>query len=517
MDAVAAWANRVNGWAWGPVMILFLVGTGVYLTVRLRFVQVRYLRESVRTLLAPGEEKGDGEISYFQALTAALSATIGTGNIAGVATAIALGGPGAVFWMWVTALVGMATKFTSCTLALKYRVIHADGTAAGGPMYFLSRGLGQRWLGVLFALFAGLASFGIGCAVQSNSVVDALLGVFEDSTSWSRIPASVPVVGSTLWAKPALGLVLAVLVGCVILGGIKRIARVASRIVPFMCALYVLGALIILIRFAPALPGAFAQIFRYAFSPVAAGGGFVGIVVQRTIQKGVARGVFSNESGLGSAPIAYGALRSVEPLRAGFVAMLGPFVDTIVVCSMTALVIIVTGAWQVRGDDGALLYGPGGKGVPVLAEIHGAGVQVVGNPEEGGKPFVNAQGEYYRVPTGASLTADAFRAGLGGAGEWIVVVGIMLFAYSTIISWSYYGDRSWHYLLGSKAVMPYRFVYCGFVVVGAFSGLDLVWSVSDTLNAFMAVPNLIGLLGLAGVVAADLRAHAAASRNNPSS
>jgi len=492
----------VNGLVWGPVMIALLVGTGVYLTIRLRFVQMRQLRHSLRSIagrLDVPEEQG--EISHFQALAAALSATIGTGNIAGVATAIALGGPGAVFWMWVTALVGMATKFTSCTLAHRYRVLNPDGSASGGPMYFLRDGLGQRWLGGLFALFAGLASFGIGCAVQANSVTDALVSVLPQRLHQTVIPEAIPVIGGTILVKPVIGLVLAVLVGSVILGGIRRIAQVASRIVPFMCAFYVLGALIILVRFAPAVPGAFVDIFHYAFAPMAVGGGFVGVVMQRTIQKGVARGVFSNESGLGSAPIAYAAVRSHESARSGFVAMLGPFVDTIIVCSMTALVIIVTGVWQVRGDAGELLYGPGGKGVPVLA----GGVQVVGALGEDSQPFTNAQGEYYPVPTGAALTAAAFAHGLGSLGSLIVTMGIALFAYSTMISWSYYGDRCWEYLLGPHAITPYRYVFCGFVVVGTISGLDLVWTIADNLNALMAVPNLIGLLGLAGVVVKEKR------------
>ncbi len=506
MAAISDFMNSMNGIVWGPVMIVFLVGTGIYLTVRLRFLQVRYLGHSVKCALGKYDDPdSEGEISHFQALTAALSATIGTGNIAGVATAIALGGPGAVFWMWVTALVGMATKFSSCALALRYRVLHEDGTAAGGPMYFLTLGLNQRWLGVLFALFAGVASFGLGCAVQANSVTDALVSLLPETYTAAQLPGAIPVIGGTMLIKPAIGIVLAVLVGAVILGGIKRIAGVASRIVPFMCAVYIIGALAILLQFAPAIPGAFAQIFHYAFTPMAAGGGFVGIVLQRTIQKGVARGVFSNESGLGSAPIAYAALKSNEMIRAGFVAMLGPFVDTIIVCSMTALVIIVTGVWQVHDENGDVLYGPGGRGVPVLAQIDGEGVQVVGLPGKGGEPFTKEDGSYYRVPTGAALTASAFEEGLGSMGGWIVALGICLFAYSTMISWSYYGDRCWDYLLGAKAVKPYRFLFCIFVVVGTISGLDLVWLISDNLNALMAIPNLIALIGLAGVVTKETK------------
>jgi len=497
VEQFAIWMDRINGVVWGPVMIVFLVGTGIYLTIRLRFVQLRHLGHSVRCISGLYDDPSEqGDISHFQALAAALSATIGTGNIAGVATAIALGGPGAVFWMWVTALVGMATKFTSCSLAVRYRVIHEDGSASGGPMYFLSEGLGRRWLGVLFALFAGVASFGIGCAVQSNSVVDGVLGLLPAEVSAGQIPETVAIVGGTPVIKPIIGLVLAILVGIVIIGGIRRIARVASRLVPFMSLVYIAGALTVLIQFAPGIPDAFAQIFRYAFTPFAVGGGFVGSVLQWTIQKGVARGVFSNESGLGSAPMAHAAAKTHEMAREGFVAMLGPFIDTIIICTMTALVIIVTGCWQVRGPDGEVLYGPGCSSTHMRVE----GVQVIGTLGEAGRPYVDENGDFYELPTGASLTAAAFERGLGRLGGWIVGIGIMLFAYSTMISWSYYGDRCWEYLLGPRAVAPYRYLFCVFVVVGTVGGLDLIWTIADNLNALMAVPNLIALILLAGVV-----------------
>jgi len=508
MSGFSELMHGLNGIVWGPVMIVLLVGTGLYLTIRLRLAQVRYFGHSVRCISGRFDRpEHEGEVSHFQALAAALSATIGTGNIAGVATAIALGGPGAVFWMWVTALVGMATKYTSCSLAVRYRVIDAEGRAAGGPMYFLSQGLGQGWLGVLFALFAGVASLGIGCAVQSNSVVDGLMALLPAGWAGPSIPAAVPMVGGTVALKVLAGLVLAVLVALVVIGGITRIGKVAARLVPFMCVFYIAGALVILLRNAGALPGAFAQIFQYAFAPVALGGGFVGVVVQQTIQKGVARGVFSNESGLGSAPIAHAAAKTNEMAREGMVAMLGPFIDTIVVCSMTALVIIVTGAWQVRSDTGELLYGPGGQGVPVLAQVDGEGVRVVGRPGEAGDPFQDAEGNFYPIPTSTSLTIAAFEAGLGPLGRWIVAVGIMLFAYSTMISWSYYGERCWYYLLGPRATTPYRVAFCGFIIIGTVSGLDLVWLVADNLNALMAIPNLIGLIGLAGLAARETRSY----------
>lgn len=497
-EQIESMASAVNGIVWGPAMIVFLVGAGVYLTIRLGFIQFRYLRHSIRCVSGKYDNPEEsGDITHFQALAAALSATIGTGNIAGVATAIALGGPGAVFWMWVTALVGMATKYTSCSLALKYRVIHEDGSASGGPMYFLSMGLGQKWLGVLFALFAGLASLGIGCAVQSNSVVDGVL---------SLAPSEAPRTG----LKVALGAALAVLVGLVIIGGIKRIARVASRVVPFMCAVYILGALIVLIRFADQIPGAFAQIFTYAFSPVAVGGGFVGAVIQQTLRYGVARGVFSNESGLGSAPMAHAAAKTTEMAREGFVAMLGPFIDTIIVCTMTALVIVSTGVWQVRGDDDALLYGPGGEGAPMqVVDAEGKSRRVVGSVGEEATAFTSETGDYYAVPTGAALTASGFEQGLGRTGKWIVAIGLALFAYSTMISWSYYGDRCWEYLLGSWAITPYRIIFCCFAVLGAGVELDLVWNIADSLNALMAIPNLIALLALSGVVAKETRDYVA--------
>lgn len=498
--------DAINGVVWGPLMIILLVGTGLYLTLRLGFVQFRYFRHSLKCISGKYDDpEEEGDISHFQALCAALSATIGIGNIAGVATAIALGGPGAVFWMWVTALVGMATKFTSCSLALRYRVIHPDGSASGGPMYFLERGLNLKWLGILFALFAGIASFGIGCAVQSNSVADGLLTVMPQRLQEARIDASVPIVGGTLLVKPAIGIFLAFMVWIVIVGGIRRIAQVASKIVPFMCVVYILGAVIILLRNAGGVPEAVSQIFRYAFTPMAAGGGFVGAVLSRTIQKGVARGVFSNESGLGSAPMAHAAAKTKEMVREGFVAMLGPFIDTIIVCTMTALVIITTGAWQVHSESGELLYGPGGKGLPTKISLRGKGVQVIGTIGEDPEPFLDANGNPYELPTSASLTATAFETGLPKIGHWIVAFGLIFFAYSTMIAWSYYGDRCFEYLLGPRAITPYRYLFCLFAIIGTISGLDLVWTIADNLNALMAIPNLIALLGLAGVVVRETK------------
>ena len=425
--------GKLSDILWGPVTIFMLVGTGVLVTVLVRAVQLRWFVYAWGLISGRYDDPRDeGEITHFQALSAALSATIGTGNIAGVGTAVALGGPGAIFWMWVTAFFGMALKYAECTLSLKYRVIHKDGVVGAGPMYYLERGLGWKWLGILFAFFATIASFGIGNMVQANSVAEPVLTYF-----------GVP--------KIITGLVIGVLVFAVIVGGIKRIGQVATRLVPFMCVFYVLGALIVIIARIDQLPEAIVLIFREAFSGSAATGGFAGAAVSQAIRFGVARGVFSNEAGLGSAPIAHGAAQTSEPVREGLVAMLGPFIDTIVICSMTGLVIIVTGA-------------------------------------------------YTQGLTGADLTAWGFNSGLPGAGGYIVAIGLIFFAFSTAISWSYYGDRCVDYLLGGKWVMPYRVLYCMLLPVGASIKLTTVWAISDIFNALMAWPNLVGLLFLSPVL-----------------
>jgi len=425
--------GRLSDIFWGPVTSLLLVGTGILITILLRGVQLRWFAYAWGLISGRYDNPEDeGEITHFQALSAALSATIGTGNIAGVGTAVALGGPGAVFWMWVTAFFGMALKYAECTLSLKYRVIHGDGTVGAGPMYYLEHGLGQKWLGVLFAFFATVASFGIGNMVQANSVAE-------------------PVESSFGIPKIITGLVIGVLVFAVIVGGIKRIGQVASKLVPFMCVFYVLGALVVIATRIDQIPGAFGLILEGAFSGTAAVGGFAGAAVAQAIRFGVARGLFSNEAGLGSAPIAHGAAQTREPVREGLVAMLGPFVDTIVICTMTALVIIVTGA-------------------------------------------------YTQGLTGADLTRQAFNAGLPGPGGYIVSIGLIFFAFSTAISWSYYGDRCVDYLFGEKLVLPYRVLYCILLPVGASIQLNTVWTISDIFNALMAWPNLVGLLLLSPVL-----------------
>ena len=430
------WTGTLSGLLWGnPLTLLVLLGTGLYLTIRMGLVQVRGFRHSVQLIAGKySSHRDQGEVSHFQALSTALSATVGTGNIAGVATAISLGGPGALFWMWVTAVFGMATKFTECTLSLKFREVAPDGSVAGGPMYTLLHGARMHRTAAAFASFALIASFGIGNMVQANSVMDGLGYIAPDlhTSSW------------------LIGVILAILVGLVILGGVRRIAMVASTLVPFMAILYIAAALLVLLNHLGDIPAAFALIFNHALNPWAVGGAAVG----EAIRWGVARGLFSNEAGLGSSPMAHAAARTGEPVREGLVAMMEPFIDTLVICTMTGLVIVVTGAWQESSES----------------------------------------------MMGAALTAHAFSSSLGDAGAWVVGIGLTLFAFSTIIAWSYYGDRSAYFLFGERAVLPYRVCYTLLVVIGAAVPLQLVWNIADITNILMALPNLLGLILLAGLV-----------------
>lgn len=440
MDQALNWlteqSGALSGLLWGsPVTLAALLGTGLYLTLRLGFVQLRGFRHATHLLSGRyTDPQHVGEVSHFQALSTALSATVGTGNIAGVATAISLGGPGALFWMWMTAFLGMATKFAECTLALKFREVSPGGEVAGGPMYTLLHGLKMKRLAILFAGFALVASFGIGNMVQANSVVDGLGYLFPGAHEFGWV----------------IGLIMATLVALVILGGVRRIARVAAVLVPFMALFYVVAALLVLINHAAGIPAAIGTILDGALNVSAVGAAAVG----EAIRWGVARGLFSNEAGLGSSPMAHAAARTNEPVREGLVAMLEPFIDTLVICSMTGLVIVVTGSY-------------------------------VDRPE---------------TLVGAALTAHAFGTTLGAAGAWVVGVGLTLFAFSTIISWSYYGDRSARFLFGEGAVMPYRVVFSLLVVFGAAVPLQLVWNFADIANILMAIPNLIALLLLAGLV-----------------
>lgn len=430
--------NSINGVVWGPLMLILLLGVGVYLQAGLKLMPIRKLGTGFKLMWAGRDSKGDskdGEVSPFNALMTALSATIGTGNIAGVATAIALGGPGAVFWMWITALVGMATKFAEAVLAVRYRETDSNGDHIGGPMFYIKNGLGSKWvwLGMAFAFFGGVAAFGIGNMVQSNSVADALDSSFG-------IPA---------WVT---GLVMMVLSGAVILGGIKRIARVAGKLVPIMGIAYVVAGVVALSANADQIIPAFGKIFYYAFNPHAAVGGFAGAAVMAAIRFGVARGVFSNEAGLGSAPIAHAAAQTRNPVRQGLIAMLGTFIDTIVVCSITALVILTSPMW-----------------------------------EEGLK--------------GAELTAQSFGYALtGSSGDALVAVALAVFAFTTILGWSFYGEKCCQFLFGTGSIKAYRILFVVAVPLGAMAKLEFIWLMADTFNAMMAIPNLIALALLSPVV-----------------
>jgi AGCS family alanine or glycine:cation symporter len=425
--------NSIQSWVWGPVMLFLILGTGLYLSLGLRFLTVRKIPHAFAQLFRGTKGSGSGEISPFGALMTALSATIGTGNLAGVATALALGGPGALFWMWVAALVGMATKYAEAVLAVHYREHDGEGRYKGGPMYYIKNGLKQHWhwLGVLFALFGSLAGFGIANTVQSNSVSQVMLTSFG-------LPPMVT------------GLVLMVLVAAVILGGIKRIAHVTTWLVPFMAVAYVAAGLMVLMINIERLPAAFALVIDSAFNGAAASGGFAGASIWLALRMGVARGIFSNEAGLGSAPIAHAAAQTDSPVRQGMIAMLGTFIDTIVVCSITGLAIVMMGVL----DSGE---------------------------------------------TGANLTRMAFSRGVPG-GEWVVTVGLCLFAFTTMIGWSYYGERCVAFLLGERAVLPFRLLWVIAIPVGAVAELDVVWILADILNACMAFPNLAALILLAPVV-----------------
>jgi AGCS family alanine or glycine:cation symporter len=440
MEQLLAIVNTLGGYVWGPPLLILLVGTGFYLTLALKGLQFRRLAYAFWLALVKRREDDDepGDITHFQALMTALSATVGTGNIAGVATAVAIGGPGAMFWMWVTGLVGMATKFAEAVLAVKYRIKDANGNMCGGPMYYIEKGLGWKWMGVTFAIFTAVAAFGIGNMVQSNSVADALRATFD-----------IPVL--------ATGIVLAVATAAVILGGITSIGRVTSVLVPVMILVYVAGSVLILILNAGAIPAAFGLIFEYAFNPAAATGGFAGATLMMTIRMGVARGVFSNESGMGSSPIAAAAAKTKHPVAQALVSMTQTFIDTLVVCTMTGLVLIISGAWS-SGGTGA----------------------------------------------SASLTSTAYGMSLSG-GQYIVTFGLVLFAYSTILGWCYYGEKAMEYLLGEGSVKPYRIVFILAVGLGATLKMELVWAMADLFNGLMAFPNLVALILLSPVVIRETR------------
>ncbi len=438
MEAINNFVSTINGFVWGPVMLVLLFGTHVFLTLRTRVIQ-RHIFKAIKLSVTPDDE-AEGDVSGFGALATALAATIGTGNIVGVATAVSIGGPGAIFWCWLTGLFGIATKYGEALLAIKYRVKDSTGSMIGGPMYALERGLGQKWLGVLFAMFAGVACFGIGNMTQANSISTMVRDNF----------------GLPTWIT---GIVITIGTALVILGGVKSIAKVCEKLVPLMAGLYILGCVVILVLNGPYILPALKMIVGSAFTGNAAGGGFVGATVMLAIRFGIARGLFTNESGLGSAPIADAAAMTRNPVRQALIAMSGVFWDTIIVCALTGLVLVSS---------------------------------ILKNPE--GMAGLN----------GGALTSAAFNH-IPVIGPIVLTIGLITFAWSTILGWSYYGERSWVYLLGTKSIKPFRVAWVIVVFIGSVTALDLVWNIADTLNAMMAFPNLVALLGLSGVIVSETR------------
>jgi len=445
--------NSISGFVWGWPLMILLIGTGTWFTFLLRGLQFTLLPHALwLAFIKRREATGEGDISHFQALMTALAATVGTGNIVGVATAIAIGGPGAVFWLWLTGLVGMVTKYAEALLAVKFRITAANGTMAGGPMYYIEKGLGQKWLGVVFACLTVVASFGIGNMTQANSVADSLFNTYGIN------PRDT-------------GAVLTVLSGLVLLFGIKGIARCTSVLVPFMILFYLAITIGILALNVKAIPSVLALIMHHAFTPTAATGGFTGAVLSQTIRVGLARGLFSNESGLGSAPIAAAAARTSHPVVQALVSMTQTFIDTIVVCSMTALVILTSGAWTQAGPDG--------KGL-----------------------------------TGALLSSTAFSSAYGPIGGQFATLALVLFAWSTLIGWGYYGEKALQYLAGDKAIPVYRTIFVSAVYLGCVVRLETVWTLSDIFNGLMALPNLVALLLLSPLVASETRAYVSARKRH---
>lgn len=441
MNNLLSLLQSIDSFVWGPPLLILLVGTGVYFTFRLGLLQFRHLPTALKMVFSRDKtQSAQGDVSSFAALCTALSATIGTGNIVGVATAIKLGGPGALFWMWLAALFGMATKYAECLLAVKYRKVDDNGQMIGGPMYYLQYGVGSKVLAVLFAVFAlGVACFGIGTFPQVNAILDAT----EISFGASR---------------EASAIVLTLLVAFVTIGGIQSISRVAGKVVPAMAVFYVIACMTVIITNADQLLGALQLVLSSAFSSSAATGGFLGASIMLAIQSGIARGVFSNESGLGSAPMAAAAAKTDSCVKQGLISMTGTFFDTIIICTMTGLALILTGAWQ--------------------------------------SDF-----------SGAAMTTHAFALGLNAEtfGPMLVSVGLMFFAFTTILGWNYYGERCVVFLFGTKAVLPYKVIFIALVASGAFLKLDMIWVIADIVNGLMAIPNLIGLIALRHIVAEETK------------
>jgi alanine or glycine:cation symporter, AGCS family len=536
MEFLNNFASGLAGAVWGwpqvfPVMVAALLVTGLFTTMSLRFIQLRKLKHSFDVIRGKYDDPShEGDLSHFQALTTALSATVGIGNIAGVATALHYGGPGALFWMWVTALFGMALKYAECTLAIKYRQILPDGSASGGPMYYIEKGLGKSWkpLAVVFAVCAVISSFGSGNSIQAFTVADQI-----------RSDLGVPT-----WIT---GIISASLVAMVILGGIKRIGAVTSKLVPYMAVIYVVSGSLILLFNLSSLPGVVSSIFASAFKPAAQMGGFAGGSFIFMLTWGVKRGLFSNESGQGSAPIAHAAAKTDEPVREGVVAMMGPLIDTLIICSITGLVILSTGAWHDKAPDSVPVNAQSAITVinenaevltdgeisddmkftgdvecrsgaplgvflvrnhslvegPVLtmegpAPFTGTMKVVDGDIQTDGLPDLMLFGDM--AQNGSPLTAMAFRRGLSPLGDWghlLITLSVVLFGISTAISWSYYGDRAIVYLFGTKYIFPYKIVFCIMNFLGAIFSLEVVWNFGDSALGLMALPNLIALIFLA--------------------
>ena len=433
--------NEIDAFVWGPPLLVLLVGTGILLTFRLKLLQVFKLPQALG-LIFSAKNDGSGDVNSFLALCTALAATVGTGNIVGVATAIKAGGPGALFWMWMAAFFGMATKYSECLLAVKYRTVDANGNISGGPMYYIENGLGKKYkpLAVMFAIFGVLcAYFGIGTFAQVNSIVEI-----------TQISAGIPVVYT--------GIALTVVVAAVTIGGLKSIATVAAKVVPAMALLYFLTTVGIMIVFADQVPAAIATVLNSAFTPTAAQGGFLGATVMLAMRSGVARGVFSNESGLGSAPIVAAAAKTKWAAEQGLISMTGTFIDTIIICTLTGLSLVVSGVW----------CGP---------------------------------------LNGAAMTESAFTMAFPAFGSMLLLVGLVLFAFTTILGWNYYGERCVEYLMGVKAILPYRIIFICLIACGPFLKLEEIWVLADIVNGLMAIPNLIALIALSGVVVAETKAY----------
>lgn len=430
--------NQIDAFVWGPPLLILLVGTGIYLTARLGLLQITRLPQAFRLIFTP--DKGKGDVSSFAALCTALAATVGTGNIIGVATAIKVGGPGALFWMWMAAFFGMATKYAEGLLAIKYRTTDENGAVAGGPMHYILLGMGQKWrpLAIFFAIAGVLvALLGIGTFTQVNSITESV----QNTTSIS------PAITAT---------VLAVLVAIAVFGGLKSISSISTTVVPFMAIIYIIGTLTVILLNIDKIPETLALVFTSAFSPAAAVGGFAGASIRMAIQNGVARGVFSNESGLGSAPIAAAAAKTNEPVEQGLISMTGTFIDTLIICTLTGLTILVTGVWS--------------------SDLNGV-----------------------------SLTQSAFSTVFSGFGPGLLTIFLVLFAFTTILGWNYYGERCFEFLFGVKYIWLYRVIFVAMVLLGGFIELDMVWIIADIVNALMALPNLIALLALSPVIVAETR------------